>query len=111
MRAEGFCMAGGPLARGKPISIPTEPRPRPDARPPVVVLASIFPERVTAPVVQLPVRPDPDDDPTPSPSAAGVAGPELAPLVRAWAREQGRVIGDRGRLSQSLINDYLKATA
>lgn len=87
---QGYCMAGGPLV-GKGIPVPTEPRPRPDSRPAVVVLASIHPGRVATP--------------------AGVAGPELAPLVRAWAREQGRVIGDRGRLPQSLIDAYLKATA
>lgn len=31
--------------------------------------------------------------------------------VRAWAREQGRTVSDRGRLSQSLIEEYRLAAA
>lgn len=86
---QGYCTPGGPLV-GRGIPVPTEPRPRPDDRPPVRVLESIH--AVAA-------------------HPSGVAGPELAPLVREWARETGRTIGGRGRLSQSLINAYLEAHA
>lgn len=31
--------------------------------------------------------------------------------VRAWARQQGRTVSDRGRLPQSLIEEYRQAAA
>ncbi|MFJ5882862.1 restriction endonuclease [Kitasatospora cineracea] len=61
-----------------------------------------------------PPEPSPQPDPGPAPRerrAAAVAVAEgVDPrLVRKWAKNQGRVISERGRLSSGLIKDYWRA--
>ncbi|WP_432542708.1 AAA family ATPase [Kineococcus sp. SYSU DK002] len=46
----------------------------------------------------------------PAPGPDRRARPGVDPqLVRAWARDQGRAVADRGRVSEQLVRDYLAA--
>ena len=53
-----------------------------------------------------PVEPD---GPVTSPPMASTALPPSPAAVRAWARENGYDVGDRGRLSERLLSEYQAA--
>ncbi|GLW68426.1 hypothetical protein Kpho02_07250 [Kitasatospora phosalacinea] len=61
-----------------------------------------------------PPEPSPQPVPVPAPRERGVAAAAVAEgvdprLVRKWAKSQGRVVSERGRLSSGLIKDYRRA--
>ena len=62
-------------------------------------------------VTHLPVPAAPVPGTAPSTAGGERRGPTgVDPqLVRAWAREQGRAVADRGRVSEQLVRDYRAA--
>lgn len=106
MDVQGYCTPAGPLnVKGIDVPLKTQAELWAD-RPPVPALPGhrfteprppeSKPERAVVVVELPPALPRNDDFEPPDPAD-----------VRAWARRTGRQVGDRGRLRESLVLEYL----
>lgn len=62
--------------------------------------------RYPVPVPVVPV-PEPEPAPEPEPEPEPEDNPDMA-TIRAWAKEQGMDVADRGKLPQAVLDAYVR---
>lgn len=97
--------AGAAQAAGaNPVDAPAVPDASASSAPLVASAPSSSPAAQDSPLTSTPSAEDPDSAVVPEPVA------DLSPTaIRAWAREQGIPVGDRGRLKAELVAQYREA--